>query len=86
MQDKIITCKQLQIFQNVADIIYLGTEVTTKSEQITCGKSLLPFNSKTYIFLSLSKDLKIKIHKNHKTREHTQITWEHGTTDKNNGT
>ena len=38
MQDKIITCKQLQIFQNVADIIYLGTEVTAKSEQITWQK------------------------------------------------
>ena len=68
MQDKIITCKQLQIFQNVAHIKYLGNAVTQKSEQITCGTSLLPFNSKSFTFLSLSKDLKIKIHKNYKTR------------------
>jgi len=70
----------------VADIKHLGTTVTAKSEHITCGKNLLPFNSKTYTFLSLSKDLKIKIHKDYKTRGHTQITQEHGTADKNTGT
>jgi hypothetical protein len=73
MLDKIITYKQSQIFQNMADIKYLGIAVTAKSEQITCGKSLLPFNSKSFTFLSLSKDLQIKIHKNNKTRGHTQI-------------
>jgi hypothetical protein len=70
MQEKIITCKQLQYLSKCGRCQILGSCTnTTKLEKITCGENLLPFNSKSFTFLSLSKDLKIKILTNYKTRE-----------------
>jgi hypothetical protein len=75
MQEKIMKCKQLYNLSKCGRCEILGNcNNTAKSEKIMCSENLLPFNSKSLTFMSLSKDLKIKILKNYKARGgHTQI-------------